>query len=174
MNTRRQAAGRHGTSPRHGRDPVPARRTGSSSGAPVPPHAPIPHSALDLLARSDAELAAGAICTAADERFLHGHLAALRAGAALLEVTGRPAGRPRPRTVWDMVAAVEPELSGWTSYFAAGAAARSAVEAGRADVVDDARAEQTLDAAEDFQDAVRAVLGQAVTARHGASALRAS
>ncbi len=116
---------------------------------------PVPSSALDLLRRSDAELVAAQLAGSPEERFVHAHLAALRAGAALLEVTGRPRRRPAPRTVWEMVAAVAPGLDHWTSFFASGAAARAAVESGRDAGVDDARAERTVAAAEDFQDAVR-------------------
>ena len=118
---------------------------------------PVPESALGLMARSDAELVAAQLASEPEEQFLHAHLAALRAGAALLQVTGRPARRPTPRTVWDMVAAVTPELGVWTAFFADGAATRAAVESGRS-TVDPIRAERTLRAAEDFQDAVRSVL----------------
>ena len=134
---------------------------------------PVPASALELLTRSDAELVAAQLSTAPEEQFLHAHLAALRAGAALLQVTGRPARRPVPRTVWDMVAAVAPELGEWTSFFADGAATRSAVEAGRGGV-DAIRAERTLGAAEDFQDAVRAALDPDGATQQDALALRAS
>ncbi|WP_233404801.1 SAV_6107 family HEPN domain-containing protein [Actinotalea solisilvae] len=115
----------------------------------------VPASAHELLRRSDAELVAAQLAGSPDERFVHAHLAALRAGAAILEVTGRPRRRPVPRTVWDMVAAVAPELEAWTSFFAAGAPARAAVESGREGVVDVDRAERTVAAAEDFQDVVR-------------------
>jgi hypothetical protein len=119
----------------------------------------VPTSARVLLARSDAELVAARLASEPGERFVHAHLAALRAGAALIEVTGRPLRRPVPRSVWDMVAVVTPELSGWTTFFASGAGLRAAVEAGRDGLVDDDRAEQTVGAAEDFQDAVRELLG---------------
>lgn len=115
----------------------------------------VPESAVELLRRSDAELVAAQLAGSPDERFVHAHLAALRAGAALLEVTGRPRRRPVPRTVWDMVAAVAPELEPWTAFFAAGASARAAVESGREGVLDAGRAERTVAAAEDFQDVVR-------------------
>jgi hypothetical protein len=120
--------------------------------------APLPPSAIDLMSRSDAELVAAQLSGEPDERFLHAHLAALRAGAALLAVTGRPSRRPAPRTVWEMVVLVAPELSEWTSFFADAAATRSAIEAGRDGHVDDRRAEVALAAAEDFQEAVRARL----------------
>ncbi|WP_250444981.1 SAV_6107 family HEPN domain-containing protein [Actinotalea sp. C106] len=137
------------------------RRTSSSRQGPrggLRPVAPVPRTVVDLLARSDAELGAAELTTDPAERFVHGHLAALRAGAALLEVTGRPVRRPMPRTVWDMVSAVAPELSAWAGFFAAGAPTRAAVESGRDADVDEARADRTVAAAEDFQDAVRALV----------------
>jgi hypothetical protein len=127
-----------------------------------------------LLVRSDAELVAAQLAGEPQERFLHAHLAALRAGAAVLEVTGRPVRRPVPRTVWDMVALVAPELGSWAAFFAAGAPARSAIEAGRDGMVDAERAERTVCAAEDFQDAVRAFLGTRDAPSQGSLALRAS
>ena len=134
---------------------------------------PVPDSALDLLARSDAELVAATLASAPDETLLHAHLAALRAGAALVQVRGRPGGRPAPRTVWDMVTVLAPELAAWAAFFADNAGTRSAVEAGRGDLVDGRRAERALAAAEDFQTAVRAVIGADVQPQ-GQLALRAS
>ena len=127
----------------------------------------------DLLARSDAELVAATLASAPDETLVHAHLSALRAGAALVEARGRPGGRPAPRTVWDMVAVVAPELAPWCAFFAGNAAARAAAEAGRGESIDHARADRVLGAAEDFQDAVRAELGVAA-APQGRVALRAS
>lgn len=121
---------------------------------------PIPGSALELLGRSDAELVAATLASEPAERFLHAHLSAVRAGAALLQATGRPARRG-VRTVWDMVAVAEPELAGWAAFFADNARARSAIEAGRQRVVDDDRAERAVVAAEGFHAAVRIRLGLA-------------
>ncbi|CAN5358663.1 hypothetical protein BH11ACT1_BH11ACT1_29980 [soil metagenome] len=112
----------------------------------------------ELLQRADAELVAAQFSSEAWERFSHAHLAALRGGAALLAVRGRPGGRRPPRTVWDMLRVVSPELARWSDYFAAGAGLRSAIEAGRFDAVSEARAEQALCAAEDFIDELRALL----------------
>lgn len=123
--------------------------------------APLPGAALDLLARSDLELAASQVASDPEGRFLHGHLGALRAAAAVLAVTGRPGRRGGTRTVWDMVATAAPALAGWAAYFAAGAPLRAAVESGRSAVTAD-QAEATARAAEDFQDAVRAYLGRDV------------
>ncbi|WP_448629651.1 SAV_6107 family HEPN domain-containing protein [Cellulomonas soli] len=51
-----------------------------------------------------------------------------------------------------------PELGRWSTYFAAGASLRSAVDAGRFSAVSQERAEQVLCAAEDFVDAARALV----------------
>ena len=128
--------------------------------APLPA-APLPATAIHLMVRADAELMAAQFSSEAGERFVHAHLAGLRAAAAVLAVRGRPTGRRALRTVWEMLAAVAPEVETWAAYFAAGAASRRAVEAGRSDAVDAARAEEVLCAAEDFVDAVRALLDAA-------------
>lgn len=108
-----------------------------------------------LLRRSDEELVAAQLAGDPGERFVHAHLAALRAGAAVLELAPRPSRRARPRPVWDLVADAAPALAPQAAWFAAGAALRAAVEAGRAGEVPVERAESALAAAEDFQDAVR-------------------
>lgn len=132
---------------------------GRRAGGPRADVGPValPDAAARQLARSDSELVAAQLAVEPADRFLHAHLSALRAGAAVLEVTGRPVRRPQPRTVWEMVALVEPSLSSWCLFFASGAGLRAAVESGRGDVPAE-RADRTVSAAEDFGDAVRAVL----------------
>ncbi len=120
--------------------------------------APLPPTALDLLRRADAELLGAQLAGTPAEKFTHAHLAALRAAAAVLAVRGRPTGRRAPRTVWDMLSAVAPEAADWSTFFAAGASLRLAIDAGRDDAVDAEHAERTLCAAEDFLDDVRALL----------------
>ncbi len=140
---------------------VTVREVAADMTARAAAQVPLPAAAMRLLARSEAELVAAQLSSSDDERFVHAHLAALRAGAALLAVVGRPSRRRGPRPVWDLVAAAVPELAGWTAFFADGAPIRSAVEAGRHAGVDPARAEATVTAAEDFQDAVRRHIGVA-------------
>ncbi|HEY5515727.1 MAG TPA: SAV_6107 family HEPN domain-containing protein [Pengzhenrongella sp.] len=123
--------------------------------------APLPATAVDLMTRADAELLAAQFSSEAGERFVHAHLAGLRAAAAVLAARGRPSGRRARLTVWEMLTAVAPEVETWAVYFAGGAALRQAVEAGRVDAVDVARAEEVLCAAEDFLDEVRALLDPA-------------
>jgi hypothetical protein len=114
--------------------------------------------AAELLERADAELVAAQFSSEPWEQFTHAHLAALRAGAAVLAVRQPLSGRRAPRTVWELLDSVAPELGRWSSYFAGGAGLRAAVDAGRFDAVSAARAEQVLCHAEDFLDVVRSEL----------------
>lgn len=65
-------------------------------------------------------------------RYAAAHLAALRAAGAVLAVRARPApvGRRRLTSVWVVLTIVAPELGEWAAFWAAGAAKRSAAEAG--------------------------------------------
>lgn len=66
-------------------------------------------------------------------RYVDAHLAALRAAAAVVahheKGEPRPRRRRRPRSVWELLPAVAPELSEWAAHFAAGARKRAAAEA---------------------------------------------
>lgn len=121
----------------------------------------IPPQTAELLRRADAELLAAQFSGEPWEMLSHAHLAALRAGAALVAARGRPSGRGAPRTVWGMLDAVAPELHTLSAFFAQSASLRSAVDAGRFDLVTQVRAERSLVVAEDLVDAVRAALSRA-------------
>jgi hypothetical protein len=112
----------------------------------------------ELLERADAELVAAQFSSEPWEQFTHAHLAALRAGAAVLAERQPVCGRRAPRTVWELLDLAAPELGRWATYFAAGAGLRAAVDAGRFDAVTAERAEQVLCHAEDFLDIVRGEL----------------
>mgnify|MGYP000899308971 FL=1 len=129
-----------------------ARSKASGRGAPLPP------ATVQLLRRADAELLAARFTADPDDRFVHAHLAALRAAAALVAAWGRPTTRRGPRAVWELLARTAPEFEGWTAYFASGARARADIEAGVAGVVDEQRSGELLAAAEDFVDEVRIAL----------------
>ena len=143
----------------HARGPAATR-------APAAAAAPVSAEALALLARADAELLAGQFAPESGDRFIHAHLAAIRAAAAVLAVRGRPGRRSAARTVWEMLTRVAPELETWAVYFAGAAPLRSRVEAGRRDLVTDDRAECALAAAEDFRDTVEEVLGGGTVGMH--------
>jgi hypothetical protein len=122
---------------------------------------------LRLLARAEGELVAAALSGPPWERYLHAHLAALRAAAAVLAVRGTPRGRGAPRDVWGLAGRVAPELMGGWSYFAGGAGLRLAIEAGRTDRVGDERADEAVGCAEQTVAAVRALVGLDVSGEVG-------
>lgn len=98
----------------------------------IPAHV-MPHrSAHELLALARRGLIEAAETRSDGQRYATAHLAALRAAAAVLvsRVRPTPARRRRPTNVWALLSAVAPELSQWADRFAAGAAKRSAAEAG--------------------------------------------
>ena len=123
----------------------------------LPQTAQLPQTA-ELLGRADDELLAAQFSGEPWEKFSHAHLAALRAGAALVAARGRPTGRGAPRTVWGMLDVVAPELHLLSALFAQSATLRSAVDAGRLALVTAAPAQRALCAAEDLVDAVRDAL----------------
>ncbi len=114
----------------------------------------VPPGVSALLRKADAELAEAARSADPGDRFVHAHLAAIRSAAAVVALRGRPSARSGARTVWDMLAHAEPELAAWSGYFAAGAPLRAAVDAGRPEQVEPARADELLACAEDFRDEV--------------------
>jgi hypothetical protein len=63
------------------------------------------------------------------QRYAAAHLAALRACAAVLSLTARPAAR-RPTSAWLLLATVAPEYAEWAAYFSAGAGKRALAQAG--------------------------------------------
>jgi hypothetical protein len=129
--------------------PAPAAHPYSGPGAPI---ALLGHARSVLLAASRAETPA--------ERFSLAHLAALRTAAALFAARGRPAAaRRRLISAWVLLESVAPELAEWGTYFAAGAPARAAVEAGATSAVSARDADDQLRAAEQFLALVEASVG---------------
>ncbi|MQA98473.1 MAG: chromosome segregation protein SMC [Streptosporangiales bacterium] len=95
------------------------------------------------------------------DRYLAAHLAALRAGAALL--AARPEEEPpsrarKPRSVWERLPKTEPELTEWAAVFAASAVKRQSIEAGLAHVVNAAEADDLHSDAEVFVSAIEYLL----------------
>ena len=142
---------------------VPGGNRRAATAGHVAAPAPAPVEALRLLSRADHELAAAYAASEPAERFVHAHLAALRAAAAVVALRGRPAGRRTGRSVWALVEVVEPDLGAWSVYFAGGARTRAAIDAGRFDVVDAARADELVRCAEDFRDEVGMLVDPAAT-----------
>lgn len=116
-------------------------------------------SSLDLVERAHDSLLTAVRAGSPGERYVASHLAALRGAAAVLAVRGRPSHRSGPRSVWEVLPRVAPELTEWAAFFDAGAARRAAVEAGRDDVVSSRDADDLVRDAETFLVLVESVLG---------------
>jgi hypothetical protein len=116
-------------------------------------------SSVDLVGRAHDSLVAAVRAATPGERYVAAHLAALRGAAAVLAVRGRPSQRGGPRSVWEVLPRVAPELAEWAAFFDAGAARRAAVEAGRDDVVTPRGADDLVRDAETFLVLVEAALG---------------
>jgi hypothetical protein len=113
-----------------------------------------------LLASAHRALGEAEFADSPGERFCAAHLGALRAAAALLAERGRPASaRRRLVSVWVLLDAIAPEHADWTAYFAAGAPARAAVQAGASGAVSARQADDQLRAAGEFLALVEASLG---------------
>jgi hypothetical protein len=120
---------------------------------------PLSPAARVLLDRSRAGLLQAAAARSCSERYLAAHMAALRAAAAVLAVRGRPGSRGGPRSVWEVLPRLAPEMGEWASFFAATASRRAAVEAGRGDVITAREADDLLRDAEAFHHVVEASFG---------------
>ncbi len=120
---------------------------------------PLSNAAVMLLERSRAGLLQAVAARTCGERYVAAHLAALRAAAAVLAVRGRPSSRGGPRSVWEVLPRVAPEMGEWAAFFAATASRRAAVEAGRGDIIGARDADDLLRDAETFYQVVEASFG---------------
>lgn len=130
-------------------------RTRTGTGVLPPP--PRPAAAVELLERARGELARACRSGSSSERYTRAHLAALRAGAALLAARTVPSGRRRPRSVWEMLPGVAPELTEWAAFFAASGRRRLALERGTV-TVPVREADDLVRQADTFLGLVRAAL----------------
>ncbi len=122
--------------------------------------APSRGSAFGLLAQARSVLGDAERADDAGERFRLAHLSALRTAAAVAAQRGRPASaRRRLMSVWVLLDKVAPEHAEWAAFFAAGAQARAAVEAGSWSAVTMRTADDQLRAAHDFLALVEDSLG---------------
>lgn len=116
-------------------------------------------SSVDLVERAHHSLLNAVRATTPGERYVAAHLAALRSAAAVLAVRGRPSTRGGPRSVWEVLPRVAPELTEWAAFFDAGASRRAAVEAGRDELVTSREADDLVRDAETFLVLVETALG---------------
>lgn len=138
--------------------PVPSAGQAVVTGA-----APVPEVCRSLLADADGALNRALGTEGRAERFAAAHLAALRAGAAVLATRARPrrAGR---KSVWDLLVTCAPELADWALFFAAGSRQRQAIDAGLPTRIGQREADDMVRQAAQFVDLVRTSLGCAPSA----------
>jgi len=117
---------------------------------------------LALLQSARQGLAEAAEEDGAGSRYVAAHLAALRAAAAVVAARPDAGTGPRrkgPKSVWELLPRVEPALSEWAAFFAAGARKRAAAEAGLPRAVSAAEADDLLRDAETFLSLAEEALG---------------
>ena len=106
---------------------------------------PLPPAAAQLLDQASRALAEAEGCADPRRRYATAHLSALRAAAAVLAARTRPeGGRRRPRSAWDLLERIAPELGEWAGFFAAGAGKRAAAEAGLSSAVTEREADDLV------------------------------
>ena len=94
--------------------------TGSGPrGATAASGGPTAASALELVERSRADLLQACHSRGIAQRYQHSQLAAMRAAAALVSARAVPTGQAGPRSLWDLLPSVAPELTEWAGFFAA-------------------------------------------------------
>ena len=128
----------------------------------VPLPSRVPSAALSLLRTARHGLAEADAEGDPGTRYICAHLAALRAAAAIVAARGEPgsgARRRRPRSVWELLPQVEPALSEWAAFFAAGAAKRAAAEAGLPRAASAQEADELLRDASTFLTVAERALG---------------
>jgi hypothetical protein len=129
-----------------------------SLASPHPVAAPVPVTVLDLLDRARASLFMSARSDSVTQRYIDAHLSALRSAAALLAARTRPSRRSRPRSVWEMLPVIAPELTEWALFFASSGRRRAALERGSY-VITLREADDLLRQAETFLELVQTCLG---------------
>lgn len=110
--------------------------------------------AAQLVRRAHGEL--DQVGSGEDERadFLHAHMAALRAAAAVVALAPVPASGSRRRravrSVWEQLAEAGPQWEAWAAFFAAGAPIRAAIDSDRDVELTAEQLGRTVAAASDF------------------------
>lgn len=121
----------------------------------------------ELLTACRQSLGEAIVATSAGQRYVHAHLAALRAAAAVVatrRAQGACASKTQQRqlgrtpTVWQLLAVFAPEHREWAEFFAQGARIRAACEAGMR-AASDREADDLLRDADRFLGVVERSLG---------------
>lgn len=115
---------------------------------------------LDLVERARASLAEACAAPAPEDRYEAAHLAALRAAAAVVAARTVPGKASRPRSVWELLSRVAPELQEWAIFFNGSAQRRAALARGRH--CSQREADDLVRQVDEFEQQVRGVLGMSV------------
>lgn len=146
--------------------PAPVRSGGGRQertlrGPVALPRPPLPPAVLELVTRSRGTLEEACRTADVSERYRDAHLGALRAAAALVAARTTPSPRSRPRSVWQVLPGVAPELAEWAAFFAACSAHRSVIDRGGR--IPAREADDLLRQAEMFLEIVQGLLGVPMT-----------
>ena len=126
------------------------------------PRCRVAPTALAMLSSARQGLAAAEHERTAGSRYVTAHLAAIRAAAAVVSARAEPSTssrRKRPQSVWALLPRVEPTLTEWAAFFAAGASKRAAAEAGLPAAASAHEADDLLRDAETFVSLAESTLG---------------
>lgn len=124
----------------------------------------IPLASVELLVAAVSEIETAAAEPTAALRYVRSHLVARRAAAAVLAARARPdrRGEHRPRSVWEVLPQVAPELTEWAHFFNAAAGRCAAAEAGISDAVSAREADDMVRDAHNFLDRVVVALSRGI------------
>ncbi|MCU1537255.1 MAG: hypothetical protein JWP82_1606 [Humibacillus sp.] len=122
---------------------------------------PLSLAVIDLLDRARATLESACRTSDTSERYRDAHLGALRAAAAVIAARTVPSPRSRPRSVWQVLPGVAPELGEWAAFFAACSAHRSVID--RGGHLNAREADDLLRQSEMFLEIVQDLLGVPLT-----------
>lgn len=146
------------TTDRAGQEAVaPVAPPGQQAPEVPPVAAPSAGTVLELLERARAGLVQACHSQSTGQRYTEAHLAALRAAAALVAARTVVPGRSRPRSVWELLPGLAPELGEWAAFFAATGRRRLAVERNSA-AVSAREADDLVRQSETFLELVRGTL----------------
>ncbi|WP_462417383.1 SAV_6107 family HEPN domain-containing protein [Kytococcus sp. Marseille-QA3725] len=112
---------------------------------------------LDLMERARTSLAEACASPVPEERYEAAHLAALRAAAAVVAARSVPGRASRPRSVWELLGGVAPELREWAVFFDGSARRRAALARGRQ--CSQREADDLVRQVDEFEQRIRGVLG---------------
>ena len=140
--------------PEHPEHPEHPERAGRIGRAIPPPSGTV----MELLDRAGASLLHASQAGEVGERYVLAHLAGLRTAAAVLAARTSPSTPSRPRSVWEVLPALAPELTEWAIFFAASARQRAAIERGDR-TVPGREADDLLRQSEVFLEIVQDLLG---------------